>query len=44
MALGAVLVMLLILIVGGPLERLTQKLLGIQRESEVAEETTDKAP
>ena len=36
--------MLLILIVGGPLERFTKKLLGIQRESEVAEETKDKAP
>jgi uncharacterized membrane protein YhiD involved in acid resistance len=36
--------MLLILMVGGPLERLTKKLLRIQRESEVAEETKDKAP
>ena len=36
--------MLLILIVGGPLERFTKKLLGIQRESEVAEETKDKSP
>ncbi len=35
--------MLLILIVGGPLERLTKKLLGIQRDSEVSEEPKDKA-
>jgi len=34
--------MLLILIVGGPLERLTKKLLGIQRDSEVSEEPKDK--
>ena len=36
--------MLFILIVGGPLERLTKKLLGIQRESEIAEEPKDVAP
>ena len=36
--------MLLILIVGGPLERLTKKLLGIQRESEIAEDSKEKAP
>ncbi len=36
--------MLLILMVGGPLERLTKKLLGIQRESEVGEEPKDKPP
>jgi hypothetical protein len=35
--------MLLILIVGGPLERLAKKVFGIQRESEVAEKLKDKA-
>jgi len=35
--------MLLILIVGGPLEQFTKKLLGIQRESEVSEETKDQS-
>ncbi len=30
--------MLLVLLVGGPLEQLTKKLLGIQRESELAED------
>ena len=41
---GALAAMLLILFVGGPIERLTKKLLGIQRESEIAEEPKDKAP
>lgn len=35
--------MLLILIVGGPLERMAKKLFGIQRESEVADESKDEA-
>jgi putative Mg2+ transporter-C (MgtC) family protein len=33
---------LLVLIVGGPLEQFTKKMLGIKRESEVAEEPTDQ--
>lgn len=35
--------MLLILIVGGPLEQFTKRFLGIQRESEVAEVPKDEA-
>ena len=36
--------MLLILVLGGPLEQFTKKFLAIKRETEVAEETKDKAP
>jgi putative Mg2+ transporter-C (MgtC) family protein len=35
--------MLLILILGGPLERLTRNLLGIRRESEVPDDAQDRA-
>jgi putative Mg2+ transporter-C (MgtC) family protein len=34
--------MLLILIIGGPLEQLTKRLLGIKRSSEITEEPLDK--
>ncbi len=39
----ALFAMLLILIVGGPLEQLTKRLLGVQRSSEITQEPVDKS-